>query len=151
MRVRSDKSPTQFVRNGLRATGVHVRSRAGKWNAIEVTPCRIFWRAIQCHVVQVDEWWIYDWLLFYLTLVFLHFILIKFKFFLEFVFITKYLNWDRMNYHNIHSRIFKFRSYVIILVPGRKSNASDHQIDKINISFHTILGKVSYQRIVTIN
>lgn len=47
--------------------------------------------------------------------------------------------------------MFNFGSYVIILQPGRKSNAFDHQIDKINISFHTILGKVSYQRIVTIN
>lgn len=47
--------------------------------------------------------------------------------------------------------MFKFRRYVIILLPGRKSNAFDHQIDKINISFHTILGKVSYQKIVTIN
>lgn len=34
VRVRSDKSPTQFVRNGLRTAGVHVRSCAGKWNAL---------------------------------------------------------------------------------------------------------------------
>lgn len=42
MRVRTDKSPTQFVRNGLRAAGVHVRSRAGKWNAIEEPPVEYF-------------------------------------------------------------------------------------------------------------